>query len=153
LEPRMAEIMSRVLLFPSILFTSSNLYTDRVIKRSSAILGSALTKLVELGFLFVVKKGLFSSKWTPIYLKKLPDTDSTDDQMAFEFKLAELGVSDLSLSTLRDTCNELNIDGKGKVSKELIDLLQRPEYSELNLDTSILIQRSTSSKNIFLLIK
>ncbi|CAF3961459.1 unnamed protein product [Rotaria sp. Silwood1] len=143
LQPRMTEIMARVLRFRSIIFTSSNLYTDEVIKRSASILGSALAKLIELDLLLIVKKGFFSSKWTAVYVKRLPDPFSTDDQMEFECKLGEFGISGLNLQSFRETCYELLIDGKGKVSDDLINELQRPEYKELNLDMSILIERSS----------
>ncbi|CAF5227808.1 unnamed protein product, partial [Rotaria magnacalcarata] len=49
LQPCMTEIMSRILLYRSLIFTSTNLYIDRVIKRSASILGLALTNLIEYG--------------------------------------------------------------------------------------------------------
>lgn len=143
LQPRMAEIMCRVLLFRSVTFTSTSLYNDRIIKRSASILGSVLAKLIELDLLIVVKKGLFSSKWTSIYIKVLPDPFSIEDQLKFECKLGEIGVSGLNLESYRDTCHEILIEGKGTVSDELIYVLQRPEYLALNLDMSNLIQRSS----------
>jgi hypothetical protein len=141
LQPRMALIMSRVLLFRSLVFTSTGLYVDRVIKRSATILGLALNKLVELDLLFIIKKGFFSSKWTSVYVKRLPVTSSITDQMEFDLKLAELEVAELSLENLREASHEIIIHGKGKMSKQLIDLLRRPEYVELNLDLDSLIRQ------------
>jgi hypothetical protein len=115
------------------------------------MLGSALDKLIELDLILVVKRGFFSSKWTSVYVKKLPDPFSTNDQMKFECKLGELGVSDLNLESIHETCHELVVEGKGKVSDELIHTLQRPEYMQLNLNMSILIQRS--GKCIVLYVK
>lgn len=143
LQPRMAEIMSRVLLFPSVTFTSSSLYSDRVIKRSASILGSAIEKLIELELIIIVKKGLFSSKWTSVYIKVVPNPFSINDQMKFECMLGELGVSELNLERYRDACHELLIEGKGTVSDEIIRVLQRPEYLALNLDMSSLLERSS----------
>ncbi|CAF2055499.1 unnamed protein product [Rotaria magnacalcarata] len=148
LQPRMTEIMSRILLYRSLIFTSTNLYIDRVIKRSASILGLALTNLIEYGLIHAVKKGLLSSKWTTVYVKILPDPYSTDDQMKFEFKLSELGISSLNLESLRDTCHELLIEGKGNVSEELIQFLQKPEYRELSLDMTTLIQRYNNCQPI-----
>lgn len=142
LQPRMAVVMSRILLFRSLVFTSTGLYVDRVIKRSATILGLALNKLVELDLLTIVRKGLLSSKWTSVYVKRLPPTSSITDRMQFELKLAELDVTDLSLQSLREASQEIVIDGKGKVSGQLMELLRRPEYSELNLDLDSLVRRS-----------
>jgi hypothetical protein len=138
----MAEIMSIILLFKSIIFTASNLYADQTIKRSSSILESALNKLVELDFILEIKKGFYSSKWTCIFIKKLPDPFSTDEQLKFECKLGQLGVPGLNLESYRETCGQLIIDGKGKIGDKLIHVLQGPEYLELDLDISDLIQRS-----------
>ncbi|CAF2117760.1 unnamed protein product [Rotaria magnacalcarata] len=140
--------MSRILLYRSLIFTSTNLYIDRVIKRSASILDLALTNLIEYGLIHAVKKGLLSSKWTTVYVKILPDPYSTDDQMKFEFKLSELGISSLNLESLRDTCHELLIEGKGNVSEELIQFLQKPEYRELSLDMTTLIQRYNNCQPI-----
>lgn len=139
LQPRMTEVMSRVLLFRSLIFTSTSLYADRVVKRTASILGAALAKLVEMELLIVLKKGFFSSKWTPIYIKKLPDTTSLDDQMKYQLKLSELGIPDLNLENVQDASNQIIIEGKGKISSELLDILQRPEYQQLHLDTSVLV--------------
>ncbi|CAF1683434.1 unnamed protein product, partial [Rotaria magnacalcarata] len=141
LQSRMTEIMSRILLYRSLIFTSTNLYIDRVIKRSASILGLALTNLIEYDLIHAVQKGLLNSKWTTVYVKILPDPYSTDEQMKFECKLSELGISSLNLESLRDTCHELLIEGKGNVSEELIQFLQKPEYRELSLDMTTLIQR------------
>lgn len=143
LEPRKSEIMSSILLFPSIIFLSKNLHADGILHRASAILCSVLSELVQLKLLEYVQKGLFSSKWTPIYVKKLPDPYSTKDQMDFELKLGELGASDLSLEAVRASCSNILLDGKGYVSNTLIHFLKRPEYIDLKLDLSVLIQRSS----------
>ncbi|CAF4493701.1 unnamed protein product, partial [Rotaria magnacalcarata] len=134
LQPRLAEIMSQILLFRSVAFTITGLYIDRIIKRSAAILGLAINKLVEMDLLLFIKKGFFSSKWTPIYVKRLPDNSSAVDQMQFEMKLAEIDFDDLNLQNVREASNELIISGKGKLSNELMHFLQRSEYNELNLD-------------------
>ncbi|CAM4809958.1 unnamed protein product [Rotaria magnacalcarata] len=134
LQPRLAEIMSRILLFRSVAFTITGLYVDRIIKRSAAILGLAINKLVEMNLLLFIKKGFFSSKWTPIYVKRLPDNSSAVDQMQFEMKRAEIDFDDLNLQNVREASNELIISGKGKLSNELMHFLQRSEYNELNLD-------------------
>lgn len=143
LEPRKPEIMSSILLFPSIIFMSKSLHSDGILKRAATILSSALSELVQLKLLEFVQKGLFSSKWTPVYVKKLPDPYSTKDQMDFEFKLGQLGVSDLSLDAVRATCSSIILDGKGYVSDTLINVLKRPEYMDLELDMSVFIQRSS----------
>lgn len=141
LQPRMTEIMTRVLLFRSLIFTSSSLYADNLIKRSASILCSALDKLIEMNFIIAVKKGLFSSKWTSVFVKVLPDPLSIDEQLKFECKLGELGVSQLNLESYQDTCHEILMEGKGTVSEELIRILQRPEYVALNLDINPVVQR------------
>lgn len=141
LQPRMLEIMGKILLFRSLLFTSTGLHIDRVIKRSAAILKPALKKLVELEFLFIVERGLLSSKWTPIYVKRFPTTTSTIDQLQFELKLAELNVPELNLQNIRDASCEILLQGKGKISKQLLDLLRRPEYTELNVNIDTLTSR------------
>lgn len=151
LEPRKPEIMSHILLFPSIMFMSKSLHSDGTLKRSASILGPVLSELVQMNILELVQKGLFSSKWTPVYVKKLPDPYSTKDQMDFEYKLGKLGASDLSLEAVRETCFNIVLDGKGYVSNTLINFLKRPEYIDLELDMSILIQRS--SKYIVLCLK
>jgi hypothetical protein len=137
----MAEVMSLILLFKSIIFTASNLYSDQTIKRLSSILESALSKLVELDMILEIKKGFYSSKWTCIFIKKLPNPFSTDEQLKFECKLGELGVPGLNLESYRETCDQIIIDGKGKIGDELFHVLQRPEYLELDLDMSDFIQR------------
>jgi hypothetical protein len=151
LQPRLAEIMSRILLFKSVIFTSTTLYTDRILKRSATILNSALTDLVKLELLWIVKKGFISSKWTPIYIKRLPETHLTNDEMEFERKLTALDIHGVNLENIRDSCHDIVIDGKGVISDELIHWLQRPEYNELNLDMDILMKRS--SKYILLYVK
>jgi hypothetical protein len=143
LEPHKAGIMARILVFKSIIFTSSTLYEDRLLKRSSSILKSALAALFDLGFLWIVKKGFFSSKWTPVYVKCLPETNSTDNEMKFDSKLGEFGISELNLEVLRESCHDLVIDGKGTISDEVIHWLQRPEYHELNFDMNLLMERSS----------
>ncbi|CAF3229357.1 unnamed protein product [Rotaria socialis] len=75
----------------------------------------------------------------------LPDPYSTDEQMKFECTLSEFGISGLNLESLRDTCHELLIEGKCKISEELIQVLQRPEYMELSLDMTTLIQRYSAT--------
>lgn len=140
LQPRMAEIMSRVLLFRSVAFTSTGLYIDRVIKRSATILNLAINQLIEMDLLVMIKKGSFSSKWTPIYVKRLPDVLSVIDEMQFEMKLATIGLENLTLQNLREASHEIIINGKGKLSNEVMKFLQRPEYKELNLDVNGLSQ-------------
>ncbi|CAF1543645.1 unnamed protein product [Adineta ricciae] len=141
LQPRLPEIKSCVLLFKSLIFTSSTLYTSRIIKRSATILSLALTELVQSELLQVVKKGFYSSKWTPIYIKRMPSTCSTADEMKFEEKLAAIGVEGLNLENLRDNSRDLVIDAKGVISLDVIRWLQQPEYDELNLDLDILMTR------------
>lgn len=143
LQPRMAEVMSRILLFRSITFNSTSLYADRIIKRSASILASVLKKLIELELITVVKKGLFSSKWTPVYVKLLPDPFSVDDQMIFECKLGEIGIPDLNLESYRESCQELILDGKGIISDQLIEVLQRSEYSTMNFDLKSFRQKAS----------
>jgi hypothetical protein len=143
LQPRLAEKMSRILLFKPVIFTSSTLYEDRIIKRSASILNLALAELVTLGLLWLVRKGLSSSKWASMYVKRPPETNSTDSEMEFERKLAAFGISELNLEVLRESCHDLVIDGKGTISDELIRWLQRPEYNELNLDMNVLMGRSS----------
>jgi hypothetical protein len=98
-----------------------------------------------------VKKGFISSKWTPIYIKRLPETHLTNDEMEFERKLTALDIHGVNLENIRDSCHDIVIDGKGVISDELIHWLQRPEYNELNLDMDILMKRS--SKYILLYVK
>ncbi|CAF2144831.1 unnamed protein product [Rotaria magnacalcarata] len=87
-----------------------------------------------MDLLLFIKKGFFSSKWTSIYVKRLPDNSSAVDQMQFEMKLAEIDFDDLNLQNVREASNERIISGKGKLSNELMHFLQRSEYNELNLD-------------------
>ncbi|CAF1498661.1 unnamed protein product [Adineta steineri] len=141
LTPRLAEVKACVLLFKSLIFTSSILYSNQIIKKSASILSLAIAELVESKLLKIVKKGFFSSKWTSVYIKCLLTTCDTDVEMDFEMKLSEIRVDGLNLENVRDSCHDLIIDGKGIISHELIHSLQQQEYNELNLNSDALMER------------
>ena len=137
-----------ILLHNSIVFVKTGLYVDWRLKMASSIIDkSLLSELVTEGLLIAIPDGIIG-KWNKptVYIKTVPGGLVCCEDV--ERMIALYADDRLTMDTYLDKCTIVKLEGFGRVSQTVFDVLDRPEYKELNLDLSALIALKPSEYSV-----
>ncbi|CAF1193091.1 unnamed protein product [Didymodactylos carnosus] len=130
-EERMARVYREILLFDSVVFTTTHLYQEPYLKRNNNYLEQALNQLIINGLLLVYPLGGHNGvKSVKLYIKQLPSENETISEIIdFEKKLHEYSVN---YSSFKQACTRLNFfSEKIKIKQELYRKITSGLYSKV----------------------
>ncbi|CAF1213614.1 unnamed protein product [Didymodactylos carnosus] len=128
---KVSRVCRQILLFDSVAFTKTHLYTDPYTKRNNNLLEVLLKDLTKKELLAVYPLGAHNEiKSLKLYVKQLPyENELTAEIIAYEEKLREYGLNYLSF---KQACVKLNFAAeKAKIKVEPYRQISFGPYSKI----------------------
>lgn len=138
-KSKFADHVRGILLFRSVMFTSTTLYKAcSVFRHHSENVNSVIKSLVKVGLLIAFNNGVVSStKKAVVYIKWLPDSNNPVECQSFEQILATFNDDRISADSVIASTTVASLTPHNAYPKPaVLNYLKNNRYSQLNLNFS-----------------